>query len=358
MADDRIDLEKLQDTEGEILIEPDENVLSTEEKAEKEQETVNRGPIPKRKPGQELIMNASRYTWKEWQRAYPDRDENRYYRAESPNALNLYVSSILMQLLRIKKEDRPDRIRVVTLDEEYEKWQEENKKENTPDSRAEYCTTIDDKNALRLLQKNHMDYSIEFLTIPLALLGTKHAEQDLYLRKSVAEEITKYLEPFYGEGNVYVPRYILSLEAGIGLQNDVEKLLKAADAWFTDGTKNAVPELKTQRLARNRSICCIPIAIRITHKSADFPVSHVPKEEAQEFNPILLLGDKRKTAAMPFMADLANIDGFGVSPAPEMMSIQLLYQQMAKLTRQRTSRAAQAARQDIREAREEMRKKD
>ncbi len=333
---DEMDLEQLQQEEPaeETVIEPDLNrIPGTPEEAAAAGD-------------KKLQINVSRYTKQEWQRAFPDDDPANWERSMRPHALNLFVSNMLMQMLQRKV--RPSRIRVVTLDEAYRKWQEENGKENTQETRSEYCRNCTRETALDLMKKNGMDDSIEFLTIPIALTGTRKEERTLYLRKSVAQEITDFLTPFYGEGNVYVPRYIMSLEAGIGIQQDYDRLLTAAAAWFADGTKDAVPELKSQKLSGMRSLCYIPVAIRILHQSADFSMDTVSKEEAAEFNPVVLLGDKRKTAQLPFAADLANIDGFPTVPAPEIIGISLLYQQLSRLQNGKIQQARKEAKEDIR----------
>lgn len=338
---EELDLEKLQEAQEseETVIEPDLARMPGRAEQAPNQNTADK----------KLQINVSRYTKEEFARAFPDRAQD-WEKSMHPHALNLFVSNMLLQMLQAKV--RPARIRVVVLDEEYKKWQEENGRENTQETRSEYCRSVSAEDALRLLKKNHMEDSIEFLALPVALTGTRREERTLYLRKSVAEELQTYLAETFGEGNVYVPRYIMSLEAGIGMQHDFELLHRAAAAWFMDGIKDAVPELKNQKLVANRSLCYIPIAVRINHKSADFPMDTVSREETAEFNPVILLGEKRKTASLPFLSDLANIDGYPVAPAPEILGMPLLYQQMGKLQQTRMQNARAKAREDIRSLRE------
>lgn len=342
---DELDLEKLQqeDAGEETVIEPD---LARMPKAPEQKEQADLG-------NRKLQINVSRYTKEEFARAFPDKAED-WEKSMHPHALNIFVSNMLLQMLQAKV--RPARIRVVVLDDEYKKWQEDNHKENTQETRSEYCRMVSAEDAIRLLKKNEMEDSIEFLALPVALAGTRKEERTLYLRKSVAQEIQKYLEETFGEGNVYVPRYIMSLEAGIGMQHDFALLQEAAVAWFMDGTKDAVPQLKLQKLSAQRSLCYIPIAVRIFHKSADFPMDSVSKEETAEFNPVILLGEKRKTATLPFLSDLANIDGYPVVPAPEILGMPLLYQQMGKLQQNRVQNARTKAKEDIRSLRETTKK--
>lgn len=342
---DELDLEKLQqeDAGEETVIEPD---LARMPKAPEQKEQADPG-------NRKLQINVSRYTKEEFARAFPDKAGD-WEKSMHPHALNIFVSNMLLQMLQAKV--RPARIRVVVLDDEYKKWQEDNHKENTQETRSEYCRMVSAEDAIRLLKKNEMEDSIEFLALPVALAGTRKEERTLYLRKSVAQEIQKYLEETFGEGNVYVPRYIMSLEAGIGMQHDFALLHEAAVAWFMDGTKDAVPQLKLQKLSAQRSLCYIPIAVRICHKSADFPMDSVSKEETAEFNPVILLGEKRKTATLPFLSDLANIDGYPVVPAPEILGMPLLYQQMGKLQQNRVQNARTKAKEDIRSLRETTKK--
>lgn len=236
--------------------------------------------------------NISRYTLDMWESAQGGNEEN-FIEREMPFDLLLYAYSVMQMSLEYntiteKDLERLKEVQIVTIDEEYTVWLKERGFEDNQENRLRYINTVDKKTADRLLRKNDMDWTYTLCLIPIVVFFPQVAPEKTYwkMTKNGRLKAQEELEKLYGEGNVYIPGVICSLDTILEKENLLIERVHRAMA----GNPPCFEEFERQTHDPN-SISeeyFAVFAVRYRHKSATIDIDTVFGERHGKEESLLL----------------------------------------------------------------------
>ena len=217
--------------------------------------------------------NITRYTLDAWIKTYPNGTVKEWEEVTNPNSFSLFLGlhkceleEILMERTMILPETR-----VVTIDDEYFEWLKKEGLENTRENRMDYINhVVDDDNATRLMKKHGWDVEYFTLGIPLVVFHSKDniPKYTRYMfQADVVKKLKEYLEKIFGQGNIFLSRYILNLE---DYPENAERFQDIAKISFESGATVQLGKWEEQHVDEESGIqlLIIPFVFRHTFESA------------------------------------------------------------------------------------------
>lgn len=163
---------------------------------------------------------------------------------------------------------------VCTIDDEMKQWSIDNRKPLDTKTVAEYITQMNEEDAYRLLEKHNEHEAYAMCIIPYLYYSINLQEQDFpALDKTERKMLTEYLEQIYGDGNVFVPGFMLGFDKlrrddiYIAMENVMTQYFQNkanVNYGMLSGTANYIPGIAFYMLG-------IPFGVRIKYDSAVFP---------------------------------------------------------------------------------------
>ena len=224
----------------------------------------------------EKMLKTTRYTKEAWEKIFPKKSLVKWKRTTNPGNIREFVESYIELLLSNKhKLDGTEKISVVTIDEEYFNWLEDNDKQDSEKAREEYAYSINDDEAFHLLCKHKENNILKSIYIPFVIfLPDGHfSGQGYQMSDETCNGLKAYFEGIFGNGNVYVPQYYFSCSSSEGLDLDDVDML--CGAYFNDGVKVRYDKYLFQHFENsgvNMAIFYVTVCVRKKIESAVFNV--------------------------------------------------------------------------------------
>lgn len=248
-------------------------------------------------------LDSTRYTFDAWKRSQENSMES-YKDTQHPEdfmsfAYNMCVSC---DILREGNDGfaHPHKgisenftIRPIVIDDEYYEYLKINNKEDNTQSRSEYMNTISDTNAMRLLKKNHLNWTLIPFAIPVMVASkTPFPKEMSYSLGDKRAEMTMILESVYGMGNVYVPGYICHTNY---IDECEDTIVDEAYTYFFEGTRTTIGKYRIQPNNSddaNLTFYFIPFVVKHEFKSPRISLAQLigdePIEDAYKMFSILI----------------------------------------------------------------------
>ena len=181
----------------------------------------------------EKLISICRYSFDAWMECFPDSDEEEWIARTVP--LNTY--EFLYNFLEVNKgydffnlEDF-ENFKIVTIDDEYFKWLNDNNLKNTSENRNKYANSIDEENALRLLEKNELNYIYTSIAMPVCIYSPSIIKKNLSLKLTdkIIKDLNNYLNEVFEDCDIFLPGYIVRPDE---LFDNVDVLYELADNYF------------------------------------------------------------------------------------------------------------------------------
>lgn len=266
-----------------------------------------------------IVSNISicRYTWETWKRCHGDHHSSyrKWEKQNLPNDLFTFIHSIIEELISQKLIIQDDtNLKVVTIDEEYFAWLEQNKKDNKIESQQEYAKQVSPEEAFRLLKKNQMETSYSLVSLPVAAFyenGIKE-ETSYKLSFNLKQNLLNYFEQIFGKGTVYLPGYVVS---GEELYNNQAMFLGMAQSYFEEDMNVQLGKWDTQL---HEACSCplfelyfIPFAVKNVADKAHYTIAEL-EEPVSNRTPELVI----------FEEEILR-EEFGIEDVPDLLRSQL-----------------------------------
>ena len=158
-------------------------------------------------------IKAFRYTYETWKKENKTGTQLDYERMVYPNNLFMFLTKFINGLGSKFIINNETQYSFVPIDKHYFKWLEENNKTDSLKTKGEYCQSLTDDEIYELMKENEWDEEYEIVGIPLYAINSKLEEiaKTYYkIEPELKEDLNNYLENIYGQGNVFIPGYILT----------------------------------------------------------------------------------------------------------------------------------------------------
>ncbi len=229
-----------------------------------------------RKPLVDTLINVPRFTYEVWKKIFPDMSEEDWRLSMNENDLYTFIDverEIILDGFYLEKEQAFPKLRIITIDDEYLNWLEQNGEKHSDDSLSRYIDMErTDEEAYRLLKKNgcHKDY-IQ-MGLPVIIFNQKGGRtvSDYKLSKETTEKLRTYLEQVYVGKRVFLSGQLMEVEDYF---DEPGMYLNIAKEWFESGQAIKVGKWDAQRHG-NKKInvyeLVIPFVVCREYKSAVF----------------------------------------------------------------------------------------
>lgn len=199
------------------------------------------------------VYNAYRVTKDVWMALYPDSSLEEWSIENGDFCLRTYVSKILSGIMKEMGKTKIDpkllkriALRVVVIDGQYLDWLMETGREHCGDSLSAYAFTLSDEALAELIKKNGFDINLEIGMLSMIWETAKPDRKlgAMELSDFVQADMLKYLEGFFGKGNVFLPGWVGTPSL---LMKYVSQIGTAAYKYFYEGEKSAENPFQHQR---------------------------------------------------------------------------------------------------------------
>ena len=243
------------------------------------------------------IIRTYRYTYCAWQKEYPNKSQLDFEKTILPDNLLEFLYK-LAELTNQEKIDKNGNLpitedmkfSVVPIDKNYYKWVEDNKRIDNILTKNEYCKNLDNDTIYKLMEENGWTEEYSILGIPIYMINTGMKEikkTDFKLEQELKQNLTLYLENIYGEGNVFLPGYILTQNDFFNNERD---FLQLAKLYFKQNTNVKFIKFEEQIFQNSKALIyplVLPFAIKRTYNSAVLCLFDLLKDI--KFTPMLSL---------------------------------------------------------------------
>lgn len=171
----------------------------------------------KQKQASFAMYTAFRTTYDTWMALYPNSSFDDWASDSVQFNLRLYTSQILRGIMngmgKTEIDDEMSRhimLRIVVIDEQYLNWLEQTGREHGEDSLIKYASTLSDAALSELIKKNNFDINLEVGMLSMVWETAKPTRKlgAMELPDFVQADMLKYLEAFFGKGNVFLPGWV------------------------------------------------------------------------------------------------------------------------------------------------------
>ena len=239
---------------------------------------------------------ACRYQYNIWQKIFPMLNEAFWENAMQPNSYHKFINgTINIANLSNEKYKNYSKLKIVTIDEDYFKFLNENNLNDSASNRYNYATNLPDKIVEAKFKKNNWGKDYTLLSLDLTIFTNNRKDQTISLTKEEILKLKSQIKKIYKGANVFVPGYILDDNLYKSLNSYILKLSKE----YFSGRRIQINKKLTKyeyRKTKNGYIhLIIPFVINYNYKSATINLSEL--EDKKRFQPenIILDNDILKT---------------------------------------------------------------
>lgn len=237
--------------------------------------------------------NITRYTFDAWKRCFPQSNYNEWYAQTYPDNLLNFLRNAAISIGKNYAAIEKTKFMVVTINEEYFRWIQENKLEDTVESRTAYASQITEADAVRLLLEEKLNVNYEIMFLYAAVMLENDHSTNFMLSDEIIAKLKIYLESIYKSQEIFIPGYILKTDTAV---KNSEKLLNLAKAFFDEHQKVRLGVMETQEYAKgaNLSLYFIPVILKREFAKAVFEFDEIEGNEKRLFEryPNMLMFDQ------------------------------------------------------------------
>lgn len=214
-------------------------------------------------------LNACRYTFNAWKKTFPQSTEEDWATAMVPDHILDYIAKVfqISQQSGVSLE-KIERIKIVTLNDEFFAWLEEHHLKNTEENRSKYAKMIDNETATKLMKESGMDYTIESFALPILipdLIGTGDVT-NFRMSPAVNQYLMDFLYNVY-HTEIYVAPYYMT---GDAIYDNFDSIANLAKQYFNEHIHLSYEKFVYQHYDEsfNLGILYIPFFVKNTFDSA------------------------------------------------------------------------------------------
>lgn len=191
--------------------------------------------MSRKKKTKPQYITVGRYSEEVWKKLIPGVEEEDWEDIQAPHSISDYIFNFLDRLEDSENIDTSEvqAVTMVTYDEEYLKYLEDTRQEDSEQARLAYMPS--DEELERLLVKNHFNRDYHFMALAASVFYTKPASiSEVSLSEATKAKIHEYLNNVFGEDNVWFPGYILNCDS---LDKDFRRILHIGTEYFDNGSR-------------------------------------------------------------------------------------------------------------------------